>query len=246
MLPMANSLSMEMMSYKPPVQTSVSKLRNSRLNQPKQDQPPASRSTTSKSSAAVAGLIHHTADAIDTSSLLSSSSSSSGPSFEDRMRGLVMGGEQRRKIVSPSRTRPETASRHLPSNVVTVETLAEYKTVVGDEPHKVVAVRFYAPWCKACRAVAPLFYHMANKFPNVKFVDVPVTEQNANLHQGLGVPSLPFGHIYHPHGGLVEEVRMSRKFIPQFATKLQSYVSGSCDLQGVGVCTSPYKEETDD
>ena len=157
-----------------------------------------------------------------------------------------MGGEQRRKIVSPSRTRPETASRHLPSNVVTVETLAEYKTVVGDETHKVVAVRFYAPWCKACRAVAPLFYHMANKFPNVKFVDVPVTEQNANLHQGLGVPSLPFGHIYHPHGGLVEEVRMSRKFIPQFATKLQSYVSGSCDLQGVGVCTSPYKEETDD
>jgi thiol-disulfide isomerase/thioredoxin len=210
-LPFAASFTMEM-TYKPPVQSSVSKLRNSRF--PKQDTPPTSRSNSSKK--ATAALNHP--DLI------------SAPSFEERMLGLVQQPEK-----------PAAPKRNLPPNVFTVETLEEYKEVVGDETNKLVAVRFFAPWCRACKAVAPLFYHMANTFPNVKFVDVPVTDRNTNLHQGLGVPSLPFGHVYHPKGGLVEELRITRPFISQFATKLQTYVTGSCELKAIGDCSSPYK-----
>jgi hypothetical protein len=83
---------------------------------------------------------------------------------------------------------------------------------------------------------------MANKYPDVVFVDVPVTEKNSNLHQGLGVPSLPFGHIYHPNGGLVEEVRITRPFIEDFDHKLESYVTGSCDLIDLGDANCPYVE----
>jgi hypothetical protein len=71
---------------------------------------------------------------------------------------------------------------------------------------------------------------MATLYPDVKFVDVPVTNDNANLHQGLGVPSLPFGHIYHPSAGLVEELKLTRKFFPEYETSLHSYYVGSCDL----------------
>jgi hypothetical protein len=71
---------------------------------------------------------------------------------------------------------------------------------------------------------------MAVKNPNTIFVDVPVTNDNASLHQGLGVPSLPFGHIYHPTAGLVEEVRLTRKFVPEFAKTLEHYIRGSCPL----------------
>jgi thiol-disulfide isomerase/thioredoxin len=149
------------------------------------------------------------------------------------MRGLLLGKQER-----------TTTQRKLPPNVFTVESLEDYKHTVGEEDAKLVCVRFYAPWCKACKAVQPLFYHMANTFPNVKFVDVPCTNKNSNLHQGLDVPSLPFGHIYHPDGGLVEELRMTRKCIPSFATKLQSYVKGNCELQGVGDVTSPYQPDT--
>jgi hypothetical protein len=78
---------------------------------------------------------------------------------------------------------------------------------------------------QACKAVAPGFYHLAIKNPNVVFVDVPVTPQNANLHQGLGVPSLPFGHIYHPQDGLVEELRLTKSLLPQFEEKLNSFVN---------------------
>ena len=70
---------------------------------------------------------------------------------------------------------------------------------------------------------------MALKHPNVVFVDVPVTEKNAALHQGLGVPSLPFGHLYHPQSGLVEEMKLTRNHIAEFEGKLDGYLQGYCD-----------------
>ena len=205
------------MKYEPPVQSSVSKLQRFGSNDKR-------NSRTSKRAAA-------TYDVVSPQDLASSNS----PSFEERMRGMVFGKTAEKK----------TTTRTLPPNVCTVDTLQDYRKVVGEETSKVVAVRFYAPWCKACKAVEPLFYHMANKFSNVVFVDVPVTNQNTDLHQGLAVSSLPFGHIYHPTGGLVEEVRLTRKFASHFARKLQSYVAGSCELQGVGDATSPYPGDED-
>ena len=80
---------------------------------------------------------------------------------------------------------------------------------------------------QACKAVAPLFYHLATQYPDTIFVDVPVTPQNAALHQGLGVRSLPFGHIYHPQEGLVEEVKLTRKHMLEFRDKLDQYVRPS-------------------
>ena len=47
----------------------------------------------------------------------------------------------------------------------------------------------------------------------------------------LGVTSLPFGHIYHPTGGLVEELKISKKYFPKFARVLKSYVEGLCDIE---------------
>ena len=68
-------------------------------------------------------------------------------------------------------------------------------------------------------------------YEDVLFVDVPVTPENANLHQGLEVPSLPFAHIYHPDGGLVEEMKLSRKYFATFAKTLKSYVDRQCDVE---------------
>lgn len=47
----------------------------------------------------------------------------------------------------------------------------------------------------------------------------------------LGVTSLPFGHIYHPTGGLVEETKMSKKHFANFARVLKSYVNGLCNVE---------------
>jgi len=138
-----------------------------------------------------------------------------------------------RKLVQRDNKKAERSGKPAgsPPNFHVVRTLEEYKRVVGDEEEKIVAVRFYAPWCKACKAIAPSFYRLASTYSNVIFVDVPVTQENTNLHQGLGVPSLPFGHIYHPYGGLVEEKRISRRYFSSFAKSLKSYIDGQCDLE---------------
>lgn len=114
--------------------------------------------------------------------------------------------------------------------MVTVESLQDYKRVVGEERDRLVMVRFHATYCRACKAVTPHFYKLARAYPSVVFVDIPVTEQNAVLHQGLGVPSLPFCHLYHPTAGLVEEGSFTRKQVGAFQRKLRCYIQGKCAL----------------
>lgn len=138
----------------------------------------------------------------------------------------------RRIVTTPARRKngDEKKLSKAPKNLKIVKTLDDYKKIIG-KTDKLVVVRFYAPWCKACKAIAPAFYRLATKYPNVLFVDVPVTPENANLHQGLGVSSLPFGHLYDPTGGLVEEMKMSKRFFPAFARALKMYADGICDIE---------------
>ena len=58
-----------------------------------------------------------------------------------------------------------------------------------------------------------------------------MTNENANLHQGLEVPSLPYGHIYHPRSGLVEELKISRKYFHNLVKMIKWYEDGMCNLE---------------
>mmetsp|Transcript_16492 Transcript_16492/g.23259 ORF Transcript_16492/g.23259 Transcript_16492/m.23259 type:complete len:275 (+) Transcript_16492:316-1140(+) len=167
--------------------------------------------------------------------------SSSSSSFEQRMRKLALDGQNNHLKSSlsskkngrrqPIEKKKKKIGGDKPSYIHTVHTLQEYKREVGDEHDKIVVVRFYAEWCKACRAVAPFYYRLAKEFKNeIKFVEVPITDKNANIHQGLDVPSIPFGHIYHPSGGLVEELPLKRMDFPIFDKVLRSYCKGYCEL----------------
>jgi thiol-disulfide isomerase/thioredoxin len=134
------------------------------------------------------------------------------------------------------------------STVRQILTVQEYKQVVVDCPHNVMTVvRFYAPWCKACRAIQPLFQRLSQRYSSkhramptttakarmtmgVQFVEVPLTKDNVHLHEGLGVSSLPFGHIYHPDVGLTEERSLNRQHFATFEQVLDTYVQGYCDV----------------
>jgi thiol-disulfide isomerase/thioredoxin len=116
---------------------------------------------------------------------------------------------------------------------------------VADETDRLVLVGFFASeWCKACQAAVPWFHRMAAAFPQIKFVHVPVTAANVNLHQGLGVERLPSGHLYHPTLGLMEDnVRLTKAYTAgaqsQVSQLLQWYLQGSCELMGVGDVRDP-------
>lgn len=112
-----------------------------------------------------------------------------------------------------------------------VSTLEDYKIVVANEKVRLVVVYFVASWCRACKRMKPEFYKLARDLSEeIKFVEVPFTEETAFLCEGLGVPTVPYGHIYHPHAGLVEEQSVSKKNFKKFKLKLKSYIEGSCDL----------------
>lgn len=133
-------------------------------------------------------------------------------------------------IFRSKRARP----RHGRDVVKRIEHIQEYKSVVVDEKEQITVVRFHAPWCKTCKAAEKLFYKLAADYADhgVQFIDVPTTKDNAYLHQGLGVPSVPWVHIYHPEAGLCEERTMSTKHFEKVRRCLECYVNGSCDMDG--------------
>merc|ERR1712157_244021 len=148
-------------------------------------------------------------------------------SFQERMRKNIY--IDKRKAQSLARKRTKSGTK--PENIHTAYNLADFKALVGEEREQIVVVRFYATWCKACKAIGPSFYRLAKQYEDkIKFVEVPVTDQNAELHQGLGIPSLPFGHIYHPVAGLVEERRISKRNFREFEEVLQWYDQGYCNM----------------
>lgn len=122
-----------------------------------------------------------------------------------------------------------------PTNTIQeVRTLKEYKRVVIDEAREdqLVVVWFYSPWCRSCKGVSKGVQALSREYQrDVKFVQVPVLSENAILHQGLGVKSVPFAHVYHPTLGLMEERKLTRKHLPGFHKLLQDYRMGECSLE---------------
>ena len=253
----AESFTLRMDTYKPPVKSSVSKFYQRRLNRNGTSGGSASSNTST-------GRTHGRSTADRDSSKAASASAASfapGPaSFEQRMRHALFGGvntrksslpsanrppfQQKASSLEPPKARPEDSSLAAASSptvsttrprqktratgnphVLSIETLSDFQTVVGEEKDRLVVVRFHATYCRACKAVTPLYHHLARQHSDlVQFVDVPVTQANAVLHRGMGVPSLPYVHLYHPTNGLVEEGKLTRKELKEFADTLQGHV----------------------
>jgi thiol-disulfide isomerase/thioredoxin len=122
----------------------------------------------------------------------------------------------------------------------------------GREEDTYTAVIFHAPFCKACRASLPLFEELAKQYsnnsnsnnsnnnignqkkneeeqkqiiPNVKFVSVPVTQDNSKqLQEDFSVTRFPLAHIYDPKRGLIDARPVLKKMFPKFEERLESVV----------------------
>lgn len=126
------------------------------------------------------------------------------------------------------------------ATVEVIEDVSDFDSILKSSKEQFVAVFFHSPVCKACQAAAPHFYKLSQKYSNVKFLSVPLTPGNKQtLQQDLGVKKFPFGHIYHSQHGLLDELPILRKLIPNFEARLQSHVLA-------GSATASLQEETDE
>ena len=81
-----------------------------------------------------------------------SSSASEMSSFQKRML----------ERMNPTKKKMAT-NRNIPANLMKIETLLEYKKVVGGNTDKLIVVRFYAPWCK----VRYRYFYIAIAFDSI-------------------------------------------------------------------------------
>jgi len=131
--------------------------------------------------------------------------------------------QEKAKLIQSFIRRPE---------IISIDSVQQYKHIVVDETDKIVVVRFWASWCKSCKASEPHFMKLVLKYreEDVKFVGVPLTQETALLQNALSIPSIPYAHIYYPGCGLVEELKLSKPHIEDFDTILNSYIIGYCNL----------------
>merc|ERR1711976_197054 len=113
---------------------------------------------------------------------------------------------EQKKLVSKSRIIRSTPIQ----NVVTIETMDDFRDHIHAHQDKVVVVRFSASWCKMCKRTEPSFNRFARRNPNISFVNIPYNQRNSKLHESLNVSSVPYGHIYHS-AKLVDEMSLSSK-----------------------------------
>lgn len=145
--------------------------------------------------------------------------------------------------VSPSRSRSQGSRVRKRKEVVqSVETLDDFESEVLGEKERIVVVRFHAPWCKTCKAIKIAYARLAASNPEIKFVDVALTNKNPELRSSMDVKAVPFGHVYHPQAGLVETNPLDRRHFTSFKRVLASYREGECEVPEEGAATNPFEE----
>jgi len=60
------------------------------------------------------------------------------------------------------------------SGVREIETLEQFQQFIQSaEPAQVVALNFWAPWAAPCQQMNQVFAELSQKYPSVKFAQVP-------------------------------------------------------------------------
>ena len=110
-------------------------------------------------------------------------------------------------------------------NVQRVTTVAEFDQCMAAASGPVV-VRFFAEYCRACKASTPHFRRLVTQHgENVQFVEVSATAaREVFVHHG--VTRMPWGQVYQD-GALVHEGSLSRTKIAAFASFLDDMPSAS-------------------
>lgn len=93
-----------------------------------------------------------------------------------------------------------------------------------------MALKFYAPWCRACKGLAPRFKNIATTdvYENAVFAELNV-QHNRDYVKALGVLALPNVHFYAGNQGLVENFPCGPSKLPILKRKLKEWLYTKAD-----------------
>jgi len=101
----------------------------------------------------------------------------------------------------------------------------DYEQLIQDAQaaDRLVVIKMYASWCRACKAFGPKFENMAQGFPDVQFVEL-LYDNNKKLCKKLGIKVLPYIQIVDGDKGIVDSFSCGPSKLPNLKSKLEGKV----------------------
>ena len=100
---------------------------------------------------------------------------------------------------------------------------------------RLTVVKFFAPWCRACKAMAPKYIRVAEDWPDLEFYEI-LFDDNKKLCKALGIKILPYMEIIAGGKGKVESFTCGPSKISLLVGKLEDAASEYCGMEDID-CT---------
>lgn len=123
----------------------------------------------------------------------------------------------------------------------------DHLAFIEQNPDKVIVIKFYAPWCRACKGLEPKFIQISKdpryaKLP-IKFCQMSV-QNNKDYVKALGILALPSVHILAgAEEGLVENFPCGPSKVPILKKKIAQVVNARVDPKTLKL--KPFQPEDD-
>ncbi|KAL6210023.1 hypothetical protein ACLB2K_020961 [Fragaria x ananassa] len=131
---------------------------------------------------------------------------------------------------------PEWWERSVP-NMIDIRSVQEFVSALAEAGDRLVLVKFYAPWCRSCRALFPKLFKTAEDHPEILFLKVNFDE-NKKLCEIMKVKILPYFHFYSASEGQLESFACSLASFQKIKDAIQLHNTTRCsigsDPKGVG------------
>jgi thiol-disulfide isomerase/thioredoxin len=108
--------------------------------------------------------------------------------------------------------------------ITQVMTTMEYRELLAANPDKLIVTKWYADFCRSCKAMDLKYKKLAIERPDVIFVAINVAESK-ELKQAHGVNVIPQVHMHAGHLGLVESFTCGPSKMPTLARKVYRYAN---------------------
>lgn len=108
----------------------------------------------------------------------------------------------------------------------------QHGAFLAAHPNEVVVLKFYAPWCRACKGLEPKFIQIRK---DEKYANLPIlwaqmsVQNNKDYIKSIGVLALPSMHFYGGSEGLVENFPCGPSKIPIFKKKFAAFLNERID-----------------
>jgi len=147
------------------------------------------------------------------------------------MRSTLTTSDDETETAKAERVLPDFPSR-LENGIYDIQNDAQHTAWLQANQDKLMVMKFYAPWCRACKSVEPKFVMISK---DKKYASVPIVfgqmsvQHNKAFIKSLGIVALPSIQMYAGAEGLVENFPCGPSKIPLLKRKLTETINAKVD-----------------